>query len=198
MGQLEQLREAIEAHQCAVEDEGATRKADSSLWADSDSSSVRELTVAIDRHRRAIQDLDTGGYDPLSFDVELWDVLDAVLDDFEITGAELRCRRLALGLDQSDLAAMLDVKQILVSRWETSKRITPPGVVLEITQREDEQDALTAGYIESGRELGELYAHPNEEEFWRAQPHMRGVPLAVQHVAVARARRVLNTPIIDA
>ena len=134
----------------------------------------------------------------MSFDVELWDVLDSVLGDIEITGTELRCRRLALGLDQSDLAAMLDVKQMVVSRWETSKRPTPPGVVLEITQREDQQDALTTGYIASGRELGELYAHPTEEEFWAAQPQMQGVPLAVQHVAVARARRVVNTPILDA
>lgn len=116
----------------------------------------------------------------------------------EISSAELRCRRLALGLDQSDLAAMLGVKQMMVSRWETATRPIPAGVVEEITQCEDQQDALTAAYIQSGREFQELYAHPNEEEFWAAQPHMQGIPLAVQHVAVARARRVVNTPIINA
>lgn len=33
-------------------------------------------------------------------------------------GHELRCRRLALGLNQDDLADVLGTKQVKVSRWE--------------------------------------------------------------------------------
>lgn len=41
---------------------------------------------------------------------------------------ELQCRRTALGLNQAQLAELLGVKQVTVSRWEQGTRLIPPGI----------------------------------------------------------------------
>lgn len=103
-------------------------------------------------------------------------------------GHELRCRRLALGLDQRDLADVCDTKQLTVSRWETGSRAVPEFVDREVTELEQQQDQLVASYVASGV----AGAHVDEEAWWAAAPEFEGVPLAVQLVAAARARRQLG------
>lgn len=106
---------------------------------------------------------------------------------FDVTARPgMRARRLALGLDQGDLAVVLGVKQVTVSRWETGEREIPLGVLRELDALESAQDTLEELYLAGGDEPVEC---ATEEEFWAEQPFLRGVPLAVQHVAVARAAR---------
>lgn len=103
-------------------------------------------------------------------------------------GHELRCRRLALGLDQRDLADVLKTKQFKVSRWETGAAGVPEWVAPEITVVEQQQDQLVASYVAAGT----ARAYVDEETWWAAAPKFEGVPLAVQLVAAARARRQLG------
>lgn len=98
----------------------------------------------------------------------------------------LRARRLALGLDQGDLAQVLGVKQLTVSRWETGERTIPRGVFRELRALEAAQDSLEVLYQSS---KSDLVIYASDEEFWAAHPSLKGVPLAVQQVAVARVAR---------
>jgi transcriptional regulator with XRE-family HTH domain len=63
-------------------------------------------------------------------------------------GRELYARRLALGLSQPALAAVLDTTQATVSRWEAGTRRIPPGIEDELHQVEQRvgaaADALVA------------------------------------------------------
>lgn len=61
------LRELVEAHQRAMEDEGYARAADRALWADAERAETSaEVAAAIATHR-----LSAGLY-PTSADEELW------------------------------------------------------------------------------------------------------------------------------
>lgn len=102
-----------------------------------------------------------------------------------ISGEELRCRRLALGFDQSDLAYALDVKQVVVSRWERGDRPVPSGVVSDIEVMEAQLENLVEDYVRDGAPVTYL----SDQEFWSARPDLVDVPLSLQQIAAARARR---------
>lgn len=103
-------------------------------------------------------------------------------------GYELRCRRLALGLNQADLAARLDTKQVKVSRWEIESGEVPEWIEREVSELEQQQDQLVASYVAAGT----ANAYADEDAWWAAAPEFEGVPVAVQLVAAARARRQLG------
>lgn len=104
-----------------------------------------------------------------------------------ISGDELRCRRLALGFDQSDLAYVLDVKQVVISRWERGDRPIPAGVARDIEVLEAKQENLTEDYC-----TDHPVTYRTDQAFWAARPDLRGMPLSLQQVAAARAARKLG------
>ncbi len=104
-----------------------------------------------------------------------------------ISGDELRCRRLALGFDQSDLAYVLDVKQIVISRWERGDRPIPAGVVRDIEVLEAKQENLVEDY-----RVDHPVTYRTDRAFWDARPDLQDVPLSFQQVAAARALRQLG------
>ena len=111
-----------------------------------------------------------------------------------MTGDELRCRRLALGLNQDALAEVLGAKQVKISRWETGSVDVPEWVDREISELEVRQDQLVASYVPAG--TARVYS--SEDACWAAEPALDGVPLVVQFVAAARARRQLGGRIAPA
>lgn len=71
-------------------------------------------------------------------------------------GIELKARREALAISQSQLAAILRTSQVVVSRWETGERAPrdPDSIRLIIEALEEAQTDL----------IGELYAIADDEE----------------------------------
>ena len=65
-----------------------------------------------------------------------------------VTGDDIKYRRLALGLSQPELAAILDVKQQTISNYERDARRIPAWLLDELAAMEDEQDALTADIVD--------------------------------------------------
>ena len=65
-----------------------------------------------------------------------------------VTGDDVKYRRLALGLSQPELAAILDVKQQTISNYERDARRIPAWLLDELAAMEDEQDALTADIVD--------------------------------------------------
>lgn len=65
---------------------------------------------------------------------------------------ELVARRRALGLSQVDLAAVLNVSQIAVSRWETGVRSPrdPVGLAMTLGRLEDELADQVGKFVELG------------------------------------------------
>lgn len=108
-----------------------------------------------------------------------------------ISAIELRARREALGLSQSDLAATLKVKQPTVSRWELGKEPIPGGIADELAELEAVRDDIAdqmMGILEDGR-VDMLIVHGSNESWWATHPDARkaGIPAAVQRVAAALA-----------
>lgn len=116
-----------------------------------------------------------------------------------MTGIELLCRRLALGMDQADLAAALGAisgqttRQITVSRWESDERAIPPGVQADMAVIETLADTLTARYIREATQAGpvKIQVPAREETFWADCPECKGLPLSLAQVAAGRAWREL-------
>ena len=63
---------------------------------------------------------------------------------------ELRARRLALGLDQIELAEALHVNQSTVSKWETGKSPIPRGVWGEMEVLEEAQEDQLDAFLDAG------------------------------------------------
>mgnify|MGYP000964302768 FL=1 len=49
-------------------------------------------------------------------------------------GIELQSRREALSLSQDDLARLLNVNRLTISRWETGARAIPEGINAELAR----------------------------------------------------------------
>ena len=117
--------------------------------------------------------------------------------DFALT---LRCYRKSLGLDQGELAELLDVAQNTVSRWEAGIR-TPraPGEVLmrhyELSDAfddvVDDVDAL-AVRDDAGRVILTTYAI--NEHWWLADEQARdlALPASMHQAATAQAAREIS------
>ncbi len=114
---------------------------------------------------------------------------------------ELRARREALGLNQSDLAAVLRVGQNTVSQWETGKRPIGGDVDDELTDLEESVERiadLACRAIESAHRSGipgaVLYGYRLDRQLWAEIPETDGLPVVVHRVALARARRLAKVP----
>ena len=106
-----------------------------------------------------------------------------------MTPIELQARREALGLSQSLLAAVLDVKQATISRWESGDRGIPEFAESRIVDMENAVESLIERMLALATEHGAdvLIVHGDDAAFWRAHPEMDGWPAALQRVAAARA-----------
>lgn len=114
--------------------------------------------------------------------------------------AELRARRLALGLSQRGLADSAGVAQNTVSTWETGTRRIPAGVASEVEALEARAEDLTKTLVDEALGtpgIGEavLRVWPDDEALWAANPALRGLPTQVHHVATVRAAARLRTTI---
>ena len=115
-----------------------------------------------------------------------------------MTPIELRSRREALGLNQTDLAQFLGVKQSAVSHWEMGRRPIPDGINGELNALEDQLEAileLTAEMLDATTDRPiELRVWPDDESFWAANPDYRPLPAVLFRVAMARARMEADDP----
>lgn len=93
---------------------------------------------------------------------------------------ELRARRLALGLSQAQLADALDVKQAMISYWETGKRLIPSGIASDLAGLEAWVQARIQQYVQAGSSL--ITVDPDSP--WDG----------MELVAAARAQQMLTTP----
>lgn len=114
--------------------------------------------------------------------------------------AELRARRLALGLSQRGLADAAGVAQNTVSTWETGTRRIPAGVASEVEALEARAEALAKTLVDEAAGtsgIGEvvLRVWPDDEALWAANPELRGLPTQVHHVATVRAAARLRATI---
>lgn len=109
---------------------------------------------------------------------------------------ELRARREALGMTQSDLARALGVSQSSVAHWERGTRTIPAGIAGELDDLEGTVDdivdnALTVieATIAAGAEPA-LITYATDAELWSQLPELDGLPASSHRTAIARARSV--------
>jgi transcriptional regulator with XRE-family HTH domain len=105
-------------------------------------------------------------------------------------GIELQSRREALSLSQDDLARLLNVNRLTISRWETGARAIPEGIDAELARLEDRALGLTDRMIElvaNAPDVSVLMVHEDQATADAAHPEMDGSPPVVQRVAAARA-----------
>jgi DNA-binding helix-turn-helix protein len=78
--------------------------------------------------------------------------------DFALT---LRCYRKSLGLDQGELAELLDVAQATVSRWEAGIRAPrdPVEVLMRLHELSDVFDDVVDDVVEDVAELMQAHKH---------------------------------------
>ena len=109
---------------------------------------------------------------------------------------ELRARREALGLSQSELATLLGVKQNTWSQWETGKRGVPDGVGEELARLEEVVEDLV-DHLDSALDarVVTLVTYATDADLWEAQPHMLGIPSVLHRVASARCRALASGPV---
>lgn len=117
--------------------------------------------------------------------------------------AELRTRRIGLGLSQSELAEILGTTQIVVSRWETGRRAPrdPDGIRRVLDEYEARLLDITDGLVgaaEDGRAAmappGAVYrVYADADAYQRHCPYARAVPLGVHTMAVARAAALVRS-----
>ena len=114
--------------------------------------------------------------------------------DFAMT---LRCYRKSLGLDQDELAELLDVAQATVSRWEAGIRTPrdPVEVLMRLHELLDTFDDVVNDVVElamhddAGRVILTTYAI--NEHWWLADERARdlALPASMHQAATAQAAR---------
>lgn len=114
--------------------------------------------------------------------------------DFAMT---LRCYRKSLGLDQDELAEILDVAQNTVSRWEAGIRTPrdPVEVLMRLYELSDTFDDVVNDVAElamrddAGRVI--LTTYEVDEHWWLADERARdlALPASMHQAATAQAAR---------
>lgn len=114
--------------------------------------------------------------------------------DFAMT---LRCYRKSLGLDQDELAELLDVAQATVSRWEAGIRAPrdPVEVLMRLYELLDTFDDVVNDVAElamrddDGRVI--LTTYEVDEHWWLADERARdlALPASMHQAATAQAAR---------
>ena len=114
--------------------------------------------------------------------------------DFAMT---LRCYRKSLGLDQDELAELLDVAQATVSRWEAGIRTPrdPVEVLMRLYELLDTFDDVVNDVAElamrddDGRVI--LTTYEVDEHWWLADERARdlALPASMHQAATAQAAR---------
>ena len=114
--------------------------------------------------------------------------------DFALT---LRCYRKNLGLDQAELAKLLDVAQNTVSRWEARIRTPrdPVEVLMRLHELSDTFDDVVEGIAELAMRdddgLVILTTYEVDEHWWLADERARdlALPASMHQTATAQAAR---------
>ena len=114
--------------------------------------------------------------------------------DFAMT---LRCYRKSLGLDQDELAELLDVAQATVSRWEAGIRAPrdPVEVLMRLYELLDTFDDVVEGIEELAMrdDAGPviLTTYKVDEHWWLADERARdlALPASMNQAATAQAAR---------
>ena len=114
--------------------------------------------------------------------------------DFAMT---LRCYRKSLGLDQDELAELLDVAQATVSRWEAGIRAprAPVEVLMRLYELLDTFDDVVDDVValamrdDAGRVI--LTTYKVDEHWWLADERARdlALPASMHQAATAQAAR---------
>lgn len=111
---------------------------------------------------------------------------------------ELKARREALGLNQTDLARVLGVKQVTVSAWEVGRNPIPAGIdgeLIELEERVEDLIDLAAEQLDATTERPVfLDVWPDDDSFWSARPDLKPLPAVCARVAMARARMLADDP----
>ena len=117
--------------------------------------------------------------------------------DFALT---LRCYRKNLGLDQAELAELLDVAQNTVSRWEAGIRTPrdPVEVLMRLYELNDTFDDVVDDVAElamrddDGRII--LTAYTINEHWWLADERARdmALPASMHQTATGQAAREIS------
>jgi transcriptional regulator with XRE-family HTH domain len=122
-------------------------------------------------------------------------MVDRVVEFPLMAPAELRCRRLALGLNQERFADVLGVKQSTVSEWESpKKKLIPPGVVADVAELEDLAEALVVRMVADAWDSKVIVVHADDDAFWAGWavlPGVAGVPVELEWAAAGVALRRL-------
>ena len=116
--------------------------------------------------------------------------------DFALT---LRCYRKSLGLDQDELAELLDVTQATVSRWEAG--IRTPRDPVEVLMRLHELGDVFDDVVDDVAELAMrdddsrviLTTYRVDEHWWLADEQARdlALPASMHQAATAQAARAI-------
>lgn len=116
--------------------------------------------------------------------------------DFAMT---LRCYRKSIGLDQAELAELLDVTQATVSRWEAGIRTPrdPVEVLMRLHELNDAFDDVVDDVAElamrddDGRVT--LTTYKVDEHWWLADERARdmALPASMHQAATAQAARAI-------
>ena len=106
-----------------------------------------------------------------------------------MTAAELRARRIALGISQQRLANYLDVPQARVADWERGARTIPDGINSELQGLEDIRSSLVRALLDKlAQDPGAvLRVCRSDEEWWAAAPGWKPAPHEILAVAAAYA-----------
>ena len=117
--------------------------------------------------------------------------------DFALT---LRCYRKSLGLDQAELAELLDVAQNTVSRWEAGIRTPrdPVEVLMRLYELSDIFDDVVDDVValamrdDAGRVT--LTTYTIDEHWWLADERARdlALPASMHQAATAQAAREIS------
>lgn len=117
--------------------------------------------------------------------------------DFALT---LRCYRKSLGLDQAELAELLDVSQNTVSRWEAGIRTPrdPVEVLMRLCELSDVFDDVVDDIValatrdDNGRVI--LTTYTIDEHWWLADERARdlALPASMHQAATAQGAREIS------
>lgn len=117
--------------------------------------------------------------------------------DFALT---LRCYRKSLGLDQAELAELLDVAQNTISRWEAG--IRAPRDPVEVLMRLHELSDVFDDVVDDVAELAMrdddghviLTTYKVDEHWWLADERARdmALPVSMHQAATAQAAREIS------